>query len=125
MYRIVLFIGVCSLFGLGTAAAQSEPAPAEPAPAKAAPSAGAVRAPAPAPEQAKRPDPRINKAGRAASSPRRGKGSGFWTSDVPAQGNKYRYGMMGVGALVFILMGLFVIHLLRKHGGTGPPAGTK
>lgn len=78
------------------------------------------------PSKAKqRPDPRINKAGRAASSPRRGKGSGFWTSDVPADGDKYRYKMMGLGAIGFLAMGFFLFWLIRKHSGTGPAAGER
>jgi hypothetical protein len=47
---------------------------------------------------------------------RRGKGSGFWTSDVPADDHPYRWGHMAVGAAVGLAMLGLVIYLVRKHG---------
>jgi len=40
--------------------------------------------------------------------------SGFWTSNLPAQGGAYRWRLLGVGGGVALLMGAIVLALLRK-----------
>ena len=46
---------------------------------------------------------------------RRGKGSGFWTSDVPAVGGAYRYRHMLIGIGVLMCMLLFTRWIVRRN----------
>lgn len=52
--------------------------------------------------------------GPVAISQRKGKGSGFWTSDVPTPERPYRWGYMAMGSVVMALMGLLVFVLIRR-----------
>lgn len=108
MRALPALVLICCLGGLASAAKVVEPPPAsvaEPAPV------GAAAAPAPAPVA----DP----GGPAAVDQKRGKGSGFWTSDVPTEGRPYRWTYMLIGLGVISMMGLFMFWLIRRNAGTG------
>ena len=103
---VFAFVGLVVLAAPGAAADQAE-APAQPAASEPAGEAPATRTP--------------NRVGRGAieSGPvaitqRKGKGSGFWTSDVPTPDRPYRWGYMGLGAIVMALMGGLVFLLVRR-----------
>ncbi len=79
--------------------------------------AAAMDPPAPpaAPEPSVQP---LGPDGRpVAIGQRRGKGSGFWGSDVPApEGRPYRWEHMAIGLGVAACMGGLIFYLIRRHG---------
>ncbi|HUH03992.1 MAG TPA: hypothetical protein VML75_18475 [Kofleriaceae bacterium] len=105
MRALPTLVLICCLGGLGTIAEAIQPVAPDPV---AAPTpAGATAVPT--------PDP----SGPAAVDQKRGKGSGFWTSDVPTEGRPYRWTYMLIGLAVISMMGLFMFWLIRRNAGTG------
>lgn len=103
----VLAVAVALSLGAGVAAAV-EPVAPDPV---MAPAPGTAT-PAPAPEP----------TGPVAVDQKRGKGSGFWTSDVPTEDRPYRWTYMLIGLSVVAVMGLIVFLLIRRNAGTGTSA---
>lgn len=50
--------------------------------------------------------------------------SGFWTSNRPANGSRYRWRIMGAGALVLAVTGVGVFFLLRAVGSERARSGS-
>ena len=40
--------------------------------------------------------------------------SGFWTNPYPAKGGAYRWRMMAIGGVLFVIMGWFMLRLVKK-----------
>jgi len=115
---VVLLIAAGSAGAAAAAEPPAHPEPSRRTPAAEPPAAAAPAAPPPAAEQPPRlPADFVDTptSGSAGHGYHRGKGSGFWTSDVPAEGHPYRWGMMAIGGGVALLMGLFVIWLIRRN----------
>jgi hypothetical protein len=112
MVKRALSIGVLvCCFGalVATAAAVEQPAPP-----------GATAA---APAEIQVAPPPADSDGPAAVDQRRGKGSGFWTSDVPTEDRPYRWTYMIIGLCVVALMGVLVLVVIRRNAGTGSERG--
>lgn len=103
LLRVIVLTGTLCLAGLSPSIA------AEPAP-PVAPGAQTTSGPPlnqPGAEPTERPG--------GGFGQRRGKGSGFWTSDVPSDDHPYRWGMMAVGGGVALMMLLVILVLIRRH----------
>ena len=94
MRRAAVMILTAGMLTLATPALATEPAPPE------------------------RVENRIGKGatneGPVAITQRRGKGSGFWTSDVPTPDRPYRWGYMAMGSAIMLMMGGLVFALIRR-----------
>lgn len=120
MRRLVLFV-VLAFAGPAWAGSESTLAGSEGAAAAAPAAEPAASEPAPEPaasEPARRPAGSSWSAAPLTENPQakpEWKGpSGFWTNPYPAKGGAYRWRMMAIGGVLLVIMGWFMIRLVKK-----------